>query len=257
MQLVKGSKDRPRVAMTQEEPRFLSIKNWNKYQRNKAGNVTASGESARYIKMWTDRDSDPDYSRLTGFQRYVLDGCCRLRGRFGKNLPNDTIWVSRALCILSVERHCVPRTIAVLLERGFLVQANQQIDSPEVPLEEKIREEAEKKVQAPAELSTTKAKRNGFVKPDLGFVQVYMVEQQFCDPENSAKKFLAYYESNGWRVGRNPMKDWKAAVRTWKQNDRQKRGLFNVTELTPEEADAGADQLDEANQRRPQYRSAR
>ena len=28
-------------------------------------------------------------------------------------------------------------------------------------------------------------------------------------------KWMAHYESNGWRVGRNPMKDWKAAVRTW------------------------------------------
>jgi len=27
--------------------------------------------------------------------------------------------------------------------------------------------------------------------------------------------FHAYYESNGWKVGRNPMRDWKAAVRTW------------------------------------------
>lgn len=33
-----------------------------------------------------------------------------------------------------------------------------------------------------------------------------------------AQKFLAHYESNGWRVGKNPMKDWKATVRTWRAN---------------------------------------
>lgn len=33
--------------------------------------------------------------------------------------------------------------------------------------------------------------------------------------------FIDYYESNGWRVGKNPMKDWKAAVRTWKRNQTQ------------------------------------
>jgi len=32
------------------------------------------------------------------------------------------------------------------------------------------------------------------------------------------EKFLDHYESNGWKVGRNPMKDWKAAVRTWERN---------------------------------------
>jgi hypothetical protein len=34
------------------------------------------------------------------------------------------------------------------------------------------------------------------------------------DPE----RFFAYYESNGWKVGRNAMKDWRAAVRTWERN---------------------------------------
>ena len=30
--------------------------------------------------------------------------------------------------------------------------------------------------------------------------------------------FYDYYQSNGWRVGKNPMKDWKAAVRSWESN---------------------------------------
>ena len=28
-----------------------------------------------------------------------------------------------------------------------------------------------------------------------------------------------YYEANGWRVGKNPMKDWKAAARNWMKNN--------------------------------------
>ena len=35
------------------------------------------------------------------------------------------------------------------------------------------------------------------------------------------QKFYNFYESNGWKVGKNPMKDWKAAVRTWKRNSNQ------------------------------------
>lgn len=30
--------------------------------------------------------------------------------------------------------------------------------------------------------------------------------------------FCDYYESKGWVVGKSPMKDWRAAVRTWKHN---------------------------------------
>lgn len=33
-------------------------------------------------------------------------------------------------------------------------------------------------------------------------------------------RFLDYYESNGWRVGKNPMKDWRAAARTWAAKDK-------------------------------------
>lgn len=33
--------------------------------------------------------------------------------------------------------------------------------------------------------------------------------------------FMAYYESNGWMVGKNRMKDWKAAVRTWEQREQK------------------------------------
>lgn len=32
--------------------------------------------------------------------------------------------------------------------------------------------------------------------------------------------FIGYYESNGWKVGKNPMKDWQAAVRSWWARDR-------------------------------------
>lgn len=126
---------------------YLRVKNWEKYQRNKAGKVTANGEPVKYIKMWTDRDSDPDYCKLTGFQRYILDGLCRLRGRFGKNPCYDADWVSRALCCIGQERHCVGRSIDVLVSRGFLILTGQQIDSPQVLLLEKRRVEESREEQ--------------------------------------------------------------------------------------------------------------
>lgn len=36
-----------------------------------------------------------------------------------------------------------------------------------------------------------------------------------------AQRFIDYYESNGWRVGRNPMKNWQAALRNWTRNSLQ------------------------------------
>ena len=54
-----------------------------------------------------------------------------------------------------------------------------------------------------------------FVKPTLAEVQAYCRERNNnVDPES----FIAYYESNGWRVGKNPMKNWKSAIITWERN---------------------------------------
>ena len=53
--------------------------------------------------------------------------------------------------------------------------------------------------------------------------------REYCKERGNhvdAGRFVAYYESNGWRVGKNPMKDWKAAVRTWERDDNHKKPAF-------------------------------
>ena len=57
--------------------------------------------------------------------------------------------------------------------------------------------------------------RQPFTPPTVQEVEAYCKER---GNSISAQKFVSYYQSNGWRVGRNPMKDWQAAVRAWEQN---------------------------------------
>ena len=60
-----------------------------------------------------------------------------------------------------------------------------------------------------------------FVKPTIEEVQAY------CDERNNgvdAQRWYDYYESNGWKVGRNPMKDYKAAIRNWERKEERKEG---------------------------------
>jgi len=62
----------------------------------------------------------------------------------------------------------------------------------------------------------TKEKKASFVKPTI--VEIYEYACEKLSNEDALKfteKFHAHYEANGWKVGRNQMKDWKAAVRTW------------------------------------------
>ena len=55
-----------------------------------------------------------------------------------------------------------------------------------------------------------------FVKPTVEEIDKY------CRSRGNnidARKFYDYYESNGWKVGKNPMKSWEAAVRTWERSE--------------------------------------
>lgn len=61
-----------------------------------------------------------------------------------------------------------------------------------------------------------KEKKEAFVRPTLAEVAAYCQERNnSVNPE----RFIAHYEANGWKVGKNPMKSWRAAiVSTWEQN---------------------------------------
>lgn len=54
-----------------------------------------------------------------------------------------------------------------------------------------------------------------FTPPTLEEVKSYCLERK---NNVDAQRFIDYYSSNGWMVGKNKMKDWKAAVRTWERN---------------------------------------
>jgi hypothetical protein len=77
-----------------------------------------------------------------------------------------------------------------------------------------VKESKEKKI-----IDIEKDKTTRFVKPNRDDVRKYMIE---LDMSDLSQRFVDYYESNGWRVGKNPMKDWKACVRTWKQQNNEK-----------------------------------
>lgn len=57
-----------------------------------------------------------------------------------------------------------------------------------------------------------------FVPPTLEEVQAYIVEKGYSV---DAESFIAFYQSKNWYVGKNKMKDWKAALVTWEKRERE------------------------------------
>lgn len=67
-----------------------------------------------------------------------------------------------------------------------------------------------------------------FSPPTLEEIKAYILEKGYSV---DADRFFNFYESKGWYVGKNKMKDWKAAVRTW-TNQEKKTGFDTGIVLT-------------------------
>ena len=59
-----------------------------------------------------------------------------------------------------------------------------------------------------------------FKKPSVNDVELYCIER---DNKIDAISFVNFYESKGWMVGKNKMKDWRACVRTWEMRAKNKK----------------------------------
>lgn len=68
-----------------------------------------------------------------------------------------------------------------------------------------------------------------FVKPNEGLLTDFFIEIGLDDFSASAqaKLFINHYESNGWKVGKNSMKDWHAAARGWKERMNEYKNKVN------------------------------
>lgn len=82
---------------------------------------------------------------------------------------------------------------------------------PEKDIEKELDTELEKEKES---------KRKRFTPPSVDEVREYCNE---INATISPDAFVDFYAAKGWKVGSQPMKDWKAAVRTWEKRDEEKR----------------------------------
>jgi len=79
-----------------------------------------------------------------------------------------------------------------------------------------IREEKRREDEIKEEKRKDKTTR--FIPPSYEDISEYCLERK---NSISANAFLDYYISNGWVIGKNKMKDWKSAIRTWENRDKK------------------------------------
>lgn len=76
------------------------------------------------------------------------------------------------------------------------------------------------KVLSPTEIIKKTEKNSTFSRPKRDDVAAYIREKGL---DVDADQFIDHYNSNGWKVGKNSMKDWRAAVRNWARMDAERK----------------------------------
>ena len=70
--------------------------------------------------------------------------------------------------------------------------------------------------------------RGKFQKPTLSEIREYCIER---GNSVSPEEFFDFYESKGWMIGKSPMKDWRACIRTWERNQRNQSGSNRYADI--------------------------
>jgi hypothetical protein len=134
-------------------------------------------------------------------------------------------YFAKLFCVSKVS---ISKWISQLVEYGYISSViNYKDGSKEIlnryltilndPIKEKFNTPIKEKFK---DNNTTNVEYNNNItynnkcKPTLEEVKQYCFERK---NNVDAEKWFDYYTSNGWKVGRNTMKDWKAAVRTWER----------------------------------------
>ena len=125
-----------------------------------------------------------------------------------------------------------------------VTKCNTDIDKDieiELDTEKELESKAASQPAPPPMPDKSKSKR--FIKPTLEEIRQYCSDSGYGI---DADYFYDYYEGNGWKVGKNPMKDWRATVRNWARRENpkpangksdSKRDLFQRLYKEAEESD--------------------
>ena len=117
-----------------------------------------------------------------------------------------------------------PKNPAVIPEtEGFLEEPTKAKEKEKEKKKEKQREKDNTVADKPPTHSR-------FSPPTIEQVQAYCTEKGYGV---DAERFVDYYISNGWMVGKNRMKDWKAAVRTWSRKETPNNGKTGSEQVWP------------------------
>ena len=131
--------------------------------------------------------------------------------------------------LYEVSRVSIQKWLKILEDNNYIKRVNiyrqgskeilsRVITLVNTPCKEKFTDNTNTKVYTNTNL-TDSNKKAFFKKPKLDEVKDYCILRK---NNIDAEAFMDFYESKDWKIGKNKMKDWKAAVRTWERRETKK-----------------------------------
>lgn len=170
----------------------------------------------------TRKLSDAEVGRLfRGLLYYSMTGeqPDNLQGRedllfdvFSQNIDREVEKYNERCRINRTNRH----------ESSRIVTSRHESSQEKDKEEDKDKDKDKEKIK-PSAIADGGGKRKRFVPPTREEVGAYASEKGWSERDFSPERFVDYYESKGWMVGKTPMKDWKAAARGWVSRQHQEQ----------------------------------
>lgn len=176
----------------------------------------------KYLKVYTDFEEaiemlgDAEKGRLfTAMLRYASTGeLPDLRG--GERL----LWPTAKLNIDRTRAEAEKNTING--KKGGRPKTQNKPEKPNETLKDKDKENKIIPLSPNGDIPPKgeRPPEKRFVKPTADEVRAYCAER---GNHVDAQAFVDFYAAKGWKVGSAPMKDWRAAVRTWEKRDAERK----------------------------------
>jgi len=194
---------------------WYKVKNWEEYQHYRDRNPP-------WIKLYGRILTSKDWVLLSDESRLHMVVCMVLASDNFGYIPDDPVFIQRRAYLSK------PPDLKPLIETGFLESApnaSKVLADASKMLSQRQRQIRESKsslggiedIRSNNSNSSTKVKKKVFEPPDASEVIAHMMTKGVKDVValREGQKFMAFYESKGWKVGKNTMVSWKSAATGW------------------------------------------
>ena len=160
----------------------------------------------------------PEVGAVTGSESASAERMRKARQKPADAKPQEPVQAPAEACDTEAAHCDTPAAhcdVEKELEKELEIEKETESDA-----EKELFPESQTAAAAVPETTTTtgsRKKRTAFSMPTLEEIRNYCMHR---GSTVSAEQFYDYYEANGWNIGKHPMRDWKAALRTWERHEK-------------------------------------